>query len=80
MSVGTDPANELNDAVTRAVKYFKKSNKEDDQDFARTVAKRAYNIKTDKKRYAAARALGSIEAKSGVRARKRVRSSKVLLM
>ncbi len=58
--------------MTGAVKCFKKGNKAD-QEFARTLAKRAHNIKTNKKRYAAAKVLEVVEAKSNAATRKRVR-------
>ncbi len=71
LSIETDPANELNDAVARAVKCFEKDNKAD-REFAITLAKRAYNIKNIK-RYAAAKVLQFVEAKSNASTRKLVR-------
>jgi hypothetical protein len=51
-SVGSDAANELNAAVAKAVICFVRGNK-DDEEFARTLAKKALTLKTNTKRYRA---------------------------
>lgn len=71
-SIGTDHANKLNEAVTRAVKVLKKGNKAD-KDFAITLAQRAHKINTDSKRYAAAMVLAFVEATANASTKKHAR-------